>query len=130
MTRMQDLKESMNNLEKSIAFISTKVDKIDSLDTKLESRLTEINDSLMNIKNVVIENLLKENKRLDGKINFLENKLKTTESQLHALESYCRRNNLEFEGIPSDIKDEDLEKTVIGICGSIGVDITDNDIED
>ena len=58
---MQDLKESMNNLEKSIAFISTKVDKIDSLDTKLESRLTEINDSLMNIKNAVIENLLKEN---------------------------------------------------------------------
>ena len=60
----------------------------------------------------------------------MENKLKTTESQLHALESYDRRNNLEFEGIPSDIKDEDLEKTVIGICGSIGVDISDNDIED
>ena len=130
MTRMQDFRDSLTNLEKSISIISTKVDKIDAIEAKLDSRFTEINSSILNIREVVIQNLLNENKRLDERIQFLENRLRLTEVHVNALESYDRRNNLEFEGIPSNVEDVNLEASVIKICNSIGIKINNNDIED
>ena len=60
----------------------------------------EIHSSLLNIKDVLIENLMKENERLAKKVQFLESHVKKVDIEVHALESYDRRNNLEFEGIP------------------------------
>ena len=108
----------LTNLEKSISIISTKVDKIDAIEAKLDSRFTEINSSILNIREVVIQNLLNENKRLDERIQFLENRLRLTEVHVNALESYDRRNNLEFEGIPSNV--EDVNNNNIEDCHRLG----------
>ena len=56
--------------------------------------------------------------------------MRLTEVHVNALESYDRRNNLEFEGIPSNVEDVNLEASVIKICNSIGIKINNNDIED
>ena len=60
----------------------------------------------------------------------LEGRIYKSGAEFHALESYDRRNNLEFEGIPSSIDDNFLEKTIVDVCNSIGVKISEDDIED
>ena len=57
------------------------------------------------------------------------NVLISVEKDVVDLQQYIRRNNIEVVGIPSNIVDKDLERTVIDIADSIDVKISKNDIE-
>ena len=62
-------------------------------------RFDGLDNELLNLKDVIIKNLQVENERLRKKINVLENKILTLESELNSLEQYGRRNNIEITGI-------------------------------
>ena len=62
-------------------------------------RFDGLDNELLNLKDVIIKNLQVENERLRKKINVLENKILTLESEHNSLEQYGRRNNIEITGI-------------------------------
>ena len=84
---------------------------------------------LLNLKDVVIKNLQVENKRLRKKVNVLENKILTLESEHNSLEQYGRRNNIEITGIPDSVPDQSLEEKVVDILNEITVNVSPKDIE-
>ena len=45
------------------------------------------------------------------------------------MEQYGSRSNLQIEGIPTSISDDELEKTALGIVNSINVDLDSSDVE-
>lgn len=45
------------------------------------------------------------------------------------LEQYGRRNNIEISGIPDSVEQNSLEKKVVSVFSTIGVDVTSNNIE-
>jgi len=82
------------------------------------------------MKDEIIKNLVESNKELQKKIKTLEKKVNDLEhneeriiTNIEGNNQYGRRNNLEISGIPNEIEDENLEKTVIKILKKIDVDV-------
>ena len=67
-----------------------------NLEKKMTSRFDVVDIELLNLKDVIIKNLRVENERLRKKVNVLENKVLTFESEHDSLEQYGRRNNIEI----------------------------------
>ena len=76
------------------------------------------------MKGVIIKNLQVENERLRKKVNVLENKVLTLESERNLLEQYRRRNNIEITGIPDNVSDQVLEEKVVDILNEISDDVS------
>ena len=96
---------------------------------KMEKRLSQISDDILEMRNEIIKNLVEENKKLQEKVKNLENKIESIEVSTESTNQYGRRNNLEFSGIPNFVKDEDLEETVKDILEKIEVKAKKRDIE-
>ena len=62
--------------------------------------ISELIDEVLNLKDIVIKNLQKDNARLHAKCNYLEKKVVSLEAKLNHLDQYGRRNNLVIPGIP------------------------------
>ena len=75
------------------------------------------------MKDIIIKNLQVENKHLRKKVNTLENKILTFESEHSSLEQYGRCNNIENTGIP------DLEEKVLDILNEKSVNVSPKNIE-
>ena len=93
---------------------------------KLRNDLTVLlNESIQSIKDTVISNLTKANKDLYSKIQVLEAKVVSLETDLQASMQYNRQNNLLISGIPEEVPHESLENISIGIinkcCSAIVV---------
>ena len=93
---------------------------------KLRTDLTMlINESIQSVKDTIISNLTQANKDLFDKIQLLEEKVVSLESELQASNQYNRQNNLLISGIPEDVQHESLETISIGIinkcCSAIVV---------
>ena len=86
-----------------------------NLEKKMTSRFDGLDIELLNLKDVIIKNLQVENERLRKKVNVLENKVLTLESEHNSLEQYGRRNNIEITGIPDNVPDQILEEQVVDI---------------
>ena len=95
----------------------------------MTSRFDGLDIELLKLKDVIIKNLQVENKRLRKKVNVLENKVLTLESEHNSLEQYGRRNNIEITGIPDNVPDQILEEKVVDILNEISVDVSPKDIE-
>ena len=63
------------------------------------------------------------------KVNVLENKILTSESEHNSLEQYGRHNNIEITGIPDSIPDQNLEEKVVDILNEISVNVSPKDTE-
>ena len=85
------------------------LDPISNLETKLLDRFDEVQNELLNVKNIIIKNLQEENERLRKRVSFLDKKVISLESRHNMLEQYGRRNNLEITGIPDSVPQRDLE---------------------
>ena len=83
---------------------------------------------MLNLKDVIIKDLQIENQRLRNKINNLDKKVITMEENSNSLDQYGQRNNLEITGIPDDVDDQNLEKEVVEILGTIDVNISSKDM--
>ena len=104
-------------------------DKLDAAVSELKGELKSLNSGIIEMKDEIIKNLMKENKLLNQKVCILEEKLLLQESQTYALDQYTRRNNLEITGIPEDIDDNSLEEKVIEVLGAVDITVDENDIE-
>ena len=83
---------------------------------------------MLNLKDVIIKDLQIENQRLRNKINNLDKKVITMEENSNSLDQYGQRNNLEITGIPDDVDDQNLEKEVVEILGTIDVNVSSKDM--
>ena len=61
------------------------------------------------------------NTQLRNKVELLEKTLTKVDISRNNLEQYTRRNNIETQGIPSQIPDEKLEEAVIEVFGAINI---------
>ena len=95
----------------------------------MTSRFDGLGNELLNLKDLIIKNLQVENERLRKKVNVLENKILTLESEHNSLEQYGRRNNIEITGIPDSLPDQNLEGKVVDILNEISVNVSPKDIE-
>ena len=73
--------------------INARLDKIGKAKKKVTE---EVNESIMSIKNTIINAVKEENLKL-------QNKCKKLDEQLE------RRNNLKIQGIPANVTDDELE---------------------
>ena len=106
------------------------LDPISSLETKLLARFNEVQNELLNVKNIIIKNLQEVNERLRKRVSFLDKKVISLESRHNMLEQYGRRNNLEIRGIPDSLPQRDLENKVVDILNAISVNVSNDDFED
>ena len=77
-----------------------------------------------------------ENKRLQAKVELLENQVEETSKRLIDVErcvienqQYSRRNNVEIQGIPDSVEENDLEEKIIEVLSSIDVPVSPEEIE-
>ena len=91
------------------------------------------NDSLkgeiINLKNIVIKNLQGENARLKVKCVEFENRVAILKSNHNNLVHYDKRINVFLSGIPENVPDNNLERTVISVLSNIDVQVDPRDIE-
>ena len=105
--------------------------KLNEIENNIKSNITEqVNESIISIKESIINALKEENKLLKSKVLNLEHKLSQSEAHINSLDQYNRRNNLEIQGIPSNVSDDALEDKVIDIFHSLNINMSKNDIED
>ena len=60
----------------------------------------------------------------------MEKKLNDQECYISSIDQCSRRNNIEIQGIPKTVKDEELENKVIDIFSALNINITSKDVED
>ena len=89
-----------------------------------------VNESLSKVKDAIIEGLRAVNLKLQQKVEWLDCRISKLETDCNKQDQYNIRNNLEIQGIPSNISDDLLEEKVIQIFEGIDLSITANDIED
>ena len=102
---------------------------ISSLETKLLARFDEVQNELLNIKNIIIKNLQEDYERLRKRVSCLDKKLISIESRHNMFEQYGRRNNFEITDIPDSVPQRDLENKVVDILNAIGVNVSNDDFE-
>ena len=95
----------------------------------MTSRYDGLDNELLNLKDIIIKNLQVENERLREKVNVLENKVLTLESEYNSLEQYGPRNNIEIIGILDNAHNQNLEEKLLDILNEINVDISPKDNE-
>ena len=105
------------------------LDRIKSKKTS-KSVTEEVNESIMSIKNTINDALREENLKLQNKVKKLEEQLLGIDQKNNHLDQYSRRNNLEIQGIPANITDDELEGKVINIFSCLGIEVKRSDIED
>ena len=123
---------SFEKLKESITVKFSDINaRLDEIEKKTEKSVTkEVNESIMSIKNTIINALKEENLKLQNKIKKLEDQLLEINQKSNHLDQYNRRNNLEIQGIPANITDDELERKVIDIFSCLYIEVKGSDIED
>ena len=104
---------------------------LDKIEKNIKKSVTEeVNESIVSIKNTIIDALKEENLKLQNKVKKLEEQLLEIDQKNNHLDQYSRRNNLEIQGIPANITDDKLEGKVIDIFSCLGIEVKGSDIED
>ena len=92
----------------------------------LDIIVVEINKSVDLLKTKIIDNLVKENKRLSSRVTLLEeenyqlyDRVLDIEVDLYDVQQRSRRNNLEISGVTNEILDENLESAIIDIINNM-----------
>ena len=94
----------------------------------MTSRLDGLDNELLNLK-VWNLKLSKTFRREPAKkLNVLESKTLTLESEHDSLELYVCRSNIEINGIPDSVRHQNLEEKVVGILNEISVNVSPKDI--
>ena len=105
--------------------------KLSEIKKNIKSNITEqVNGSIISIKESIINAFKEEDKLLKSKVLNLEHKLSQSEARINSLDQYNQRNNLEIQGIPSNVSDNALEDKVIDIFHLLNINVSKNDIAD
>ena len=96
--------------------------KLNETENNIKSSITkQVNESVIGIKESIIDTLKEENQLLKRKVLKLEHKF--SQSKAHT-------NNLEIQGIPSNVSDDAWKDKVINIFHLLNKNVNKNDIED
>lgn len=79
----------------------SKVSILNEVDAKTQS----ITNDILNIRETIIQTLIKENRMLKTRVSTLEMRLADCEKQANEVEQNNRKNNVELDGIPANIVD-------------------------
>ena len=94
-------------------------DPLVKLEENVINCINNLNEEIVNLKDIVIKQLQDENEKLWVKCSTLENKVVSLEQNLNSLGQYDRRNNLVLSGIPEKIPDNQLGNMVASILYDI-----------
>ena len=96
----------------------------------IQNSIDQQNSDILSIRDVVIKNLQDENAALKSRIASLEERVENMESESiktgknsYQNDQYLRQNNIEIDGIPNEITDDQLEPTVKQVLYKIGVNL-------
>ena len=96
--------------------------RLEELNDHLKTNIVDqMNESIMSIKDKIIDALKEDNAQLRTKVELLEKKLTEVEISHNKLEQHTRRNNVEIQGIPPQIPEEKLEEKVIEVFGAMNI---------
>ena len=99
--------------------------RLQELNDHLKTNIVDqMNESILSLKDTIIDALKEDNGQLRNKVELLEKKLTEVGISHHKLEQYTRRNNIEIRGMPSQIPDEKLEGRVNEVFGAMSTAIT------
>ena len=135
----QEFQEFKNSFQVMISDLRLDIERkfentnkiLQELNDHLKTNIVDqMNESVMSIKDTIIDALKEDNAQLRNKVELLEKKLTEAEISRNKLEHYTRRNNIEIQGIPPRIPDEKLVEKVIEVFGAINIAVTKNDVED
>ena len=99
--------------------------RLQELNDHLKANIVDqMNESILSLKDTIIDALKEDNGQLRNKVELLEKKLSEVGISHHNLEQYTRRNNIEIRGMPSQIPDGKLEGKVIEVFGAMSTAIT------
>ena len=73
----------------------------------------QINESIMSVKDTIINSLKQDNSQFRAKVEVLENKINDQKCCISSIGQYSRGNNIEIQGVPKTLKDEELESKVM-----------------
>ena len=67
---------------------------------------------------------------MNDEVNQMQEKIISLESKCNSVEQYGRRNNMEINGIPNCISDDNLEVTVVNLLSKVAnVHVTADDMK-
>ena len=95
-----------------------------------KSVIEEVNENIMNIKNTITDAFREENLKLQNKVKKLEEQLLETDQKSNSLGQYNRSNNLEIQGVPASVADENLLEKVMDIFSCLGIEVEGANIKD
>ena len=136
--KYDDVVHRISSLEEKIT------DKLHGVELKLGGEIEVIKDSYSRLSLIVDQESRENNDKLldlDERINTLEDAQNTIEKQANRIVQlekdlynglqHNRKWNVEIDGIPKEVGDEipNLEEAVVKICGAIGVNVDQKDIE-
>ena len=78
----------------------------------------------MIVKDTIINSLKQDNSQLWTKVEALEKKLNDQECYISSTDQYSSRSNIEFQGIPKSVKDEELESKFIDIFSALNISVS------
>ena len=114
-----DINDKFNNIN----------DKLVTIKSGFKEYLADLAaESVSKIKDSIIETLRVENSLLHEKIDKLESWISVLETDLDKQDQYSRRNNLDIQGIPDSVPDD--QEKVIEIFNQINVKINKFNIDD
>ena len=134
---LSDIRDRLTALESPSDNVSDKVEILDQIErtgkdiTEANIKVCkEIKDDIIQIKNVVIDRLLDDNRKLRSRLRNLEKVTIVNERRVNMMDQHSRKVNLEIDGIPEAIQQKDLKSYVVEIFRHADVDqVTADDIE-
>ena len=125
--------EGKLNMIKINSALKDGFDKVDNTLANIIQDNNKMSADILEIRNEIIKNLIETNKKLQLKIETLQQNVHSLEEKLsceiNQTNQYGRRNNIEVCGVPNEINDCDLEDEVVEIFNCLNVDVEKNDIE-
>ena len=104
-------------------------DTLSKTENNLMTSISDLNDEVINLKEIIIKKLQDKTAVLANKVFKLKDKIKNLETQNNKLDQHYHRKNVEVSGIPEVVSGENLENSVVNIFNDIDVKISNSDIE-
>ena len=117
-----------NSIDQKFSNINSRLDQTEG---SIQKNITDlVNESIINIKDSIIDALKEGNMKLKSRVEQLEDKILRMEIAKNNHDQHTQRNNTEIQSIPATVKDEHLENKVIDIFRFLKINIDPSDTED
>ena len=139
MSTLNNIQRRLTSIEQSATNINSGI-SIDIL-SKIEEKGNEVAEAnqvstnniakaIKNIKDVVLQKLIDENRKLRKKVVTNDNKIIEIEKQVHRNDQHSRKVNFEIDGFPESLKQDALKPALVSVLNKAGLpNATIKDIE-